>query len=212
MISLDLLILLRVFGPLSQNANKFHKNLKTRRFSEGTAEPGASHQNRPRVHYQANASARRARGRSMASTAAPVPAGNKLTANFDKARAEYEAAQAAMLRHAEELERINKELRHAQQAVLDRERALVEAALKDGVTATTATAAMVALNPATAAKVPARVHPPRPARGAGDGGGASCCCLRGFPGVPLQPRPVGACAETGCGTDAAPACSWGAQP
>jgi len=89
----------------------------------------------------------------MASTAAPVPAGNKLTANFDKARAEYEAAQAAMLRHAEELERINKELRHAQQAVLDRGRALVEAALKDGVTATTATAAMVALNPATAAKL-----------------------------------------------------------
>jgi solute carrier family 25 S-adenosylmethionine transporter 26 len=87
------------------------------------------------------------------STAAPAHAGINLTANYDKARNEYEAAQAAMLRQAEDLERIQKELRRAQQAVLERERALVEAALKDGVTATTATAAMVALNPATAAKV-----------------------------------------------------------
>ena len=92
-------------------------------------------------------------GMASTSTAAPAHAGIKLTANYDKARNEYEAAQAAMLRQAEDLERIQQELRRAQQAVLERERALVEAALKDGVTATTATAAMVALNPATAAKV-----------------------------------------------------------
>lgn len=91
--------------------------------------------------------------------AASAPSVNPLTQNFDKARAEYEAAQMAMLKHADDLERLQKELKKAQQAVLDRERAMVEAALKDGVTATTATAAMVALNPATAAKVhPAARH------------------------------------------------------
>jgi len=37
--------------------------------------------------------------------------------------------------------------------VIQREQAMLEAAVKDGVTATTATAAMVALNPAAAAKV-----------------------------------------------------------
>jgi len=41
----------------------------------------------------------------------------------------------------------------AQQLVIQREQAMLEAAVKDGVTATTATAAMVALNPAAAAKV-----------------------------------------------------------
>jgi hypothetical protein len=85
-----------------------------------------------------------------AATAPPV---NGLTKNFDKAREEYARAQEQMLATAAELDRLQKELQRSQQSVLERERAMMEAAVKDGVTATTATAAMVALNPAAAAKV-----------------------------------------------------------
>ena len=66
---------------------------------------------------------------------------------------EHVRAEREMKDGRDMFQRLQKELKKAQQAVLDRERAMVEAALKDGVTATTATAAMVALNPATAAKV-----------------------------------------------------------
>jgi hypothetical protein len=87
------------------------------------------------------------------SAAASAPPGNKLTQHFDKAREEYARAQEQMLHQAAELERLQKELQASQRVVIERERELMEAALRDGVTATTATAAMVALNPATAAKV-----------------------------------------------------------
>ena len=88
---------------------------------------------------------------SMAASSAAAP--SKLTQNFDRAREEYARAQEIMVERAMELERMQKELNAAQREVLDRERKLMEAAVKDGLTATTATAAMVALNPATAAKV-----------------------------------------------------------
>lgn len=95
----------------------------------------------------------------MAASSAAAP--SKLTQNFDRAREEYARAQEIMVERAMELERMQKELNAAQREVLDRERKLMEAAVKDGLTATTATAAMVALNPATAAKVrplPVRTH------------------------------------------------------
>jgi uncharacterized protein YhdP len=85
--------------------------------------------------------------------AAAAPGSNALTQNYDKAREDYARAQEQMLATAAELDRLQKELQKSQQAVLERERALMEAAVKDGITATTATAAMVALNPAAAAKV-----------------------------------------------------------
>mmetsp|Transcript_5793 Transcript_5793/g.13455 ORF Transcript_5793/g.13455 Transcript_5793/m.13455 type:complete len:364 (-) Transcript_5793:2284-3375(-) len=66
--------------------------------------------------------------------------------NFPKAQRRLEEAQ-------EQLEAQKEALRRAQQIVHDREVELMQAAVKDGVVATTATAATVALNPATAAKV-----------------------------------------------------------
>ena len=65
---------------------------------------------------------------------------------FPKAQRRLEEAQ-------EQLEAQKEALRRAQQIVHDRELELMQAAVKDGVVATTATAATVALNPATAAKV-----------------------------------------------------------
>ena len=93
---------------------------------------------------------------------APAATGINLTAHFDKARSEYEQAQAQMLLRAQALETMQKELKQRQQAVLDRERGLLSAATKDGVTAATATAVILAGNPAGAAKVrPESVqHPP----------------------------------------------------
>jgi hypothetical protein len=52
-----------------------------------------------------------------------------------------------MLLRAQALETMQKELKQAQQAVLDRERELLSAATKDGVTAATATAVILAGNP-----------------------------------------------------------------
>mmetsp|Transcript_32866 Transcript_32866/g.52924 ORF Transcript_32866/g.52924 Transcript_32866/m.52924 type:complete len:377 (+) Transcript_32866:119-1249(+) len=78
---------------------------------------------------------------------------NSLTQHFDKARAEYDHANALMKHHQDEIKRMEQELKWAQQLVIQREQAMLEAVVKDGVTATTATAAMVALNPAAAAKV-----------------------------------------------------------
>ena len=51
------------------------------------------------------------------------------------------------------LHQAQEELRRAQELVQAREIELVEAVVKDGVVATTATATTAALNPATAAKV-----------------------------------------------------------
>ena len=74
----------------------------------------------------------------MAASSAAAP--SKLTQNFDRAREEYARAQEIMVERAMELERMQKELNAAQREVLDRERKLMEAAVKDGLTATTATA------------------------------------------------------------------------
>ena len=69
--------------------------------------------------------------------AAAAPGSNALTLNYDKAREDYARAQEQMLATAAELDRLQKELQESQQAVLERERALMEAAVKDSVSPAT---------------------------------------------------------------------------